>query len=329
MSGIRLTEADEQVRRVIEKKIDDSRRVTIELQRRPNDIVPINRFPPEILAEIFCFCRYDLPSSSHFLLRYPAPLKWLVITRVCHHWRQVALQMPRLWGYICLDYPNFARRCVERARQAPLYLTMSAWSMRHKTLLTYLLSTKLHDVNSINLNVPQMISDDGLGKLPLTTSPLQSLEIDCKSDNLSDITAVFGSCKFPSIRSIRLSECVGGLPQSLLGSTLRELSLYAKYSSNRSFELGPFSHCLSKMSQLETLRIDGVKFLPSQDLIAGGRLARAVLPNLRKLVLRPPKNQYSHYAELLQSLEVTSQVQGNLKFSKALQPHDMHRFLLL
>ncbi|KII90680.1 hypothetical protein PLICRDRAFT_106792, partial [Plicaturopsis crispa FD-325 SS-3] len=55
-------------------------------------ISPLNRFPPELLSEIFIHC---LPSRGPSLpLHLHAPA---LLTHICSYWRSVAVTMPRLW----------------------------------------------------------------------------------------------------------------------------------------------------------------------------------------------------------------------------------------
>ncbi|KAJ7077254.1 hypothetical protein B0H15DRAFT_789755, partial [Mycena belliarum] len=60
----------------------------------------IRTFPAELLGEVFIFCRDD----SH-ALRYSttdprqAPM---ILGHVCHHWRSVAHNTPRLWNMLYL-----------------------------------------------------------------------------------------------------------------------------------------------------------------------------------------------------------------------------------
>ncbi|KIJ24575.1 hypothetical protein M422DRAFT_88704, partial [Sphaerobolus stellatus SS14] len=54
-------------------------------------VAPIRRLFPELLMRVFGFCiETDTPSFR----RNSAPL---VLTHVCHSWRQLALNCPSLW----------------------------------------------------------------------------------------------------------------------------------------------------------------------------------------------------------------------------------------
>ena len=105
VTGMHLTEAEKEALQSIEADIDHHSQLLIGLRRRRNSFVRLNRLPSELLAEIFLYCRgedWDLPDNSE-TAKYKAtvpPLRWIFVTAVCSHWRQVALQTPRLWSHI-------------------------------------------------------------------------------------------------------------------------------------------------------------------------------------------------------------------------------------
>ncbi|KAJ7015779.1 hypothetical protein C8F04DRAFT_1171667 [Mycena alexandri] len=83
-----------------------------ELERKVSDLqvelAPHRRLPPELLAEIFLFCTAEtvsLPPSTDETL--------LILTQICHSWRELALRSPELWGNIAVVFTE--DRCnVER-----------------------------------------------------------------------------------------------------------------------------------------------------------------------------------------------------------------------
>ncbi|KAJ7161464.1 hypothetical protein C8R43DRAFT_992960 [Mycena crocata] len=89
--------------------------------------VPINRspspLPPEILSEIFYHC---LPTNRDFLIPDPdeAPL---ILCRICHRWREVALMTPHLWSSLCLDLDTLTESSLALAESITLY---QAWISR-------------------------------------------------------------------------------------------------------------------------------------------------------------------------------------------------------
>jgi F-box-like len=89
------TAAKAHLRQAIDDKIkplEDSIRV---LKCRRNALAPISTLPPEILTEIF-----SILSHSAYDNEKVGYLAWLWVTHVCHNWREIALNHPRLWSHI-------------------------------------------------------------------------------------------------------------------------------------------------------------------------------------------------------------------------------------
>ena len=84
---------------------------TIRLQRRRNSLVPIARLPPEVLSSVVLINVLDgkTPFTYKFNPKPPSD-RWLNVTFVCHHWREVALNYPRIGGR---PYPDGSRRSLQ------------------------------------------------------------------------------------------------------------------------------------------------------------------------------------------------------------------------
>lgn len=71
-----------------------------------NSQQPINRIPPELLAQIFSMIQHHLPSFLPLVGRgsdYPRGREWLRVLQVCRHWRGVAATFCSLWATIDND----------------------------------------------------------------------------------------------------------------------------------------------------------------------------------------------------------------------------------
>lgn len=82
--------------------------------------------PPELLAEIFAHCDpWKSVTSDRIFHRYEYSdnTKILPLAQVCHYWRQVALDHPRLWCHIKLSkQPAYIQMLLERSKDASLYV---------------------------------------------------------------------------------------------------------------------------------------------------------------------------------------------------------------
>lgn len=318
MSSIRITEADATLRQEITNDIDRYLNTMIDLRRRLNSIVLINRLPPELLGEIFSLCQdhsWNLPWSDRSnYLRVKEPLRWIFITGVCHHWREVALRTLKLWAPINLDYPTFARELsLTRAKSLPLQLTANWWSTSQAVLFDEI-APNFCRVQSIDIRfLPCTIASGTFNKIPTTMSPLKSIRIINKHHSSHTFANIFGNCHFTAIQKLELEGCVARLPSCLLGSTLNQLIL----RTDSVVFLNPvtFVSCLSQMTQLETLHIRGVSFREKETKRASDLFTQKVpLSSLRQLTLESPRQAESDYISFLKNLELPSHTKIRLKF---------------
>ncbi|KAF9480804.1 hypothetical protein BDN70DRAFT_877120 [Pholiota conissans] len=63
-------------------------------RRKPSRTAPISRLPPEILCEIFTIVKEE----SYRSISQDYPIRWILLTHVCRHWREVAFDLPSLWA---------------------------------------------------------------------------------------------------------------------------------------------------------------------------------------------------------------------------------------
>ncbi|TCD68967.1 hypothetical protein EIP91_009357 [Steccherinum ochraceum] len=109
----------------LDARIAQHYQVFISLKIKRNSLAPINRFPPEILAEVFRYCKDPLDSNIR-LSKRPLSFRWIGITHVCHYWREVALDTSDLWSTI--DLNNMADELREEflARSKSAHLSIRA-----------------------------------------------------------------------------------------------------------------------------------------------------------------------------------------------------------
>ncbi|KAJ7167350.1 hypothetical protein C8R43DRAFT_917591 [Mycena crocata] len=79
-----------------------------------NELVPIARLPPEILADIFVRCTPATPRELH------EDFSWLNLTRVSANWRNIALATPAFWGTLILSRPKWTPVMLARSKMTAL-----------------------------------------------------------------------------------------------------------------------------------------------------------------------------------------------------------------
>ncbi|KAK7685314.1 hypothetical protein QCA50_011677 [Cerrena zonata] len=305
MTLLRLTEEEDKVRREIESTING-------LHRRLNSFALINRLPPELLAEIFCFCRDahwgvrkgDKGKFEHVGLR----LRWTMVILVCRHWRDVAERTPRLWAHINFDHPKFSRgRSMVLAKGSPLHLLVNTWNDEQSALFK---DINMDNVYSIDVTIRLIQGSPGaLNVIPPSTSPIRFLEVSHIHEKLTDFLSIFAKCTFPAIQRLALCNMSGTVPSCLLGSTLKDLVLRTRHS----LFVNPIEliRNLSQMSQLESLTVSGVVFRVQPDQHTSDLFTQKVsLPSLHGLDLQPPPNAQLDYLALLRCMDLPPQMRA-------------------
>ncbi|KAH9043540.1 hypothetical protein EDB83DRAFT_2677433 [Lactarius deliciosus] len=94
------------------------------LKLRRNALTPISSLPTEVITTIFSFLIPVAPSPFTILGEKPDHLSWLRVARVCHHWREIALNQPLFWSHVDFTVLTSAGAAgvLALAKTAPLYL---------------------------------------------------------------------------------------------------------------------------------------------------------------------------------------------------------------
>ena len=87
--------------------IDAGKDIVDRIQDLYSSSRPINRLPPEILAQIFKALQF----RNNIIVFPPRPFgrdtkranEWLKVTHMCRYWRRVVLSTPSLWTNIVLS----------------------------------------------------------------------------------------------------------------------------------------------------------------------------------------------------------------------------------
>ena len=306
-TGMQFTEAEEPALQAIEADIEHHSKLLVGLRRRRNSFVRLNRLPPELLTEIFLYCRdedWDLPINSETAkCRATSPcFRWIFVTAVCNHWRQLALKTPRLWSDINLQYPKFATYSLQLAKQSPLCLQTTGFSTSERSILDDVVSNDLRRVWSIWWEIPYGMNYKGeplSAESSIVFSQLRNMFV-AFGHGASNILPIFANIDFPAIQTLHLVNCVEKLPPCLLAPTLETLSLV---DNRESLYILPveLTTYLSRMSQLTSIELRGIG-LGRKEEIVGSQLS---LPHLRKVVLQPTDNHHKSYLSLLGSLDLS------------------------
>lgn len=247
------------------------------LSIRRNALLPIHRLPPETLLTIFQYV-----AEQH--LEQNKNSEWTYITRVCVHWRDLALNDPRLWMKITNAPMPLVRQALSSSRHLPLSIdyggqsrSAGRWTLRMAELA--LVSQHLSRIQSMeivtSMNLTPLIHLWNKPKPALKNLKIQSSGL---SGQPSFPLTLEGA---PLLERLDLERISFLLPQ--LGSLgqLRKLRVQSVPIDSR-MNLAQWTRALSGMPLLEDLTlIANVRFNALDALPEN--LSRVHLPHLRNL----------------------------------------------
>ena len=267
----------------IDDKIKSDEKSTQALKHYRNTLVPISSLPDEILAAIFSFS-VALPSLP------TAPFS---ISHVCHHWRELSLNLPHIWSQINFTKltPVGTAEMLARAKMAPLHLE----GVTKKNVTTKIfegqIKAHIQHTRHLSISAPQEQLRQMLKQLVSSAPTLEQFSVTNLTKGCSwqgppviRIPDKLFDRKAPKLIYLRLNNCVihWGLP--LIGPLegLRDLELYS-YPQNAKIACHHWVDALKQMPQLERLTLhDGVPFNPENSLSVKSGLT-VLLPSLTEL----------------------------------------------
>ncbi|KAI1789051.1 hypothetical protein LXA43DRAFT_1023071 [Ganoderma leucocontextum] len=239
--------------------------------------------------------------------------EWINVSYVCHRWRTVALDCAPLWTTIVFDeriHPDLLRTILSRSRGLPLNLVLHAARGRHcigcvpsdgrvekfgesidvfrevlpraRELSVF---SSLDDDTEVWDALKDLGSANRLEHLCIEGLHYEGFRRQDKLVRLPDDAVAAGW--HPSLRTLRISGVRFNWSNVCLGPTLRHLDVSRSVSLNEDMDMDSLLLALSRMSHLETLKLDSLPPLPSPDNNpAQQEYPRTALPRLRKLRLR-------------------------------------------
>jgi hypothetical protein len=250
-----------------------------------NPLLPVNRIPPEILAEV---------------LRYRASEEELIAaTHVCRHWRSCLLSAPSLWTNFCCTNIDRIHTYLARCKSAPVSIDMTVccdpFTFGH---IIYCAA----NVASVRLDGPLGLMDQWMHHFGKPLPSLRSLELIVRPSRREGGShrTLFLHSHAPSLRCLILRGMYPPTDTPLLNLSAITLQLYETYAP---IHLNNIFASLNNAPDLQELRIflGACEVILSEEVVALGRLEyfklvmddRPVpvlplmrLPRLRNLTLR-------------------------------------------
>ena len=271
----------------------------------PHSLARFKRLPPEILSEIFVRC---LPEKTSF----DPLLAPTVLTHVCHDWRTIALNSPRLWSMIIVpDWQSLPsglldlfKLWVARAGEAPLDVEIGMFDEDVMVLpeshtaqeLFALMRRMLEAIGPHRKSIRrfrgvfpvQLTQATGVGEM--TNAEMISYcgmlgdgqTFDFNDERIVDDDEILDiGPRRESLKSLAICGCAARLSSVMLQTQLTHIELLDLHKNEnlcqkRAFEL------MSSLTQLKTCVLDLSKHEP-EDWV--GPEERIVLPNIELLFL--------------------------------------------
>jgi F-box-like len=176
------------------------------LRSRRNALAPVSRLPPEVLAAVFSILSLSTWDKE------TGYLEWTCVVRVCHRWRETALNYPPLWSHI-----NFTKltpvamvEILSRAKMAPLHLeaNVTRWNVVQFHAVGMQLKTHISHTRHLSISGPLQ---SALRRLISSAPILESLSLSNRSHPSASLQVIIPvnllNCTTPSLTSLELESC--------------------------------------------------------------------------------------------------------------------------
>jgi len=227
--------------------------VLSKLRYAANAIAPPNKLPPELLRAIFSYLCPDTRRDWE-VERTPPYAYLLAVSRVCRHWRDIAVSATELWTYIIFaasgNFPteeeiSIARLCTSRSGVRPLdffYTSLHSDFLRAEELIP-----DRRRLRSLVYGYTDRNSGDKLVSFLLTASHLERLEI--RGDASFSLPTLFSDAAPPPLRELVIARCTPW-PNNQFGSLTSLILLCQKDIDANIYSLLDALRCSPHLEEL-------------------------------------------------------------------------------
>jgi hypothetical protein len=312
----------------VNKEIDAAMRLTRALLTHRNALAPISVLPPEVLARIFHLVA--LAESPWSELQ---SLRWINVTHVCRHWRQVALDDSSLWARISGYRTSTAwiSETLARARNAPLAISLLG-TPNAETLAMF----PAHFAHTREFRLRGLVAyhfDDNVRNIwnicKLEAPTLEHFELGVAvASPVTFLGAPFFSGVAPKLRTFSLSQV--GVPWSSIPCgqlTQLKITLFNERSVAGDPSLGDSKSLIDLLINCPVLEILALEFCLPHSITGPSHVQAVHLPRLTYLSLG---GLSSGVANLLKILKLPPSTTLRLRCtSESTATHNDHHLLHL
>ncbi|KAF5312854.1 hypothetical protein D9619_003510 [Psilocybe cf. subviscida] len=265
----------------LEKEIERHSRAIVDLKRQINAHLPISSLPVEILCRIFHFTHEKYMKHPFELINMHGgfqarELAWVIVTRVCHRWRDAAVNEPSLWTNPTLRYKEWMNAMLERSRMANIAIRVDDKYLKNKSDVVSAIVRHMPHIAElvVTSNTPSTFLQSLARAMPSVEAPrLEHLSLHSRNSEFSDPILDLEYTEPPTGAKPNKDS----LPSKAFtgAAKLRHLELSA-------INIGWNSHLFSDLTTL-VLEFISYKSRPS---ISQFRTMLERMPNLKSLTLR-------------------------------------------
>ncbi|EKM55161.1 uncharacterized protein PHACADRAFT_255586 [Phanerochaete carnosa HHB-10118-sp] len=240
------------------------------LSRYRNTLQPFHRLSSDVLVLIFLELQRDEwnPVPQSF-----GAYKYLPVTKVCHSWRQVALNAPILWRQLSTRYPDMAMAAIERSLDAGLCFVIPQNYQEGDKVAALIKAVAAQTRRLQRLYIPSTMLKSSDGNIdpaltPLIEAPAPILEIletfkvhgegDCRP------LPVLFKGEAPCLSRLRVQYLCPQL-NSISVSKLKYLSFSGKKRAPLSMTVSQLLDLLERCPLLEIFKTEKVSWQAAQD----------------------------------------------------------------
>ncbi|KAI0289295.1 hypothetical protein BC826DRAFT_631265 [Russula brevipes] len=282
----------------VDRGIDAAMLLTRALLTRRNTLAPVSVLPAEVLARIFHLVA--LAESSRPGM---GSLRWIGITHVCHHWRQVALDDSSLWARISgwSAKTTWISETLARARNAPLAIDLfETWNAEILAMFSaHFAHTREFSLRGL---VTPHFFDDNIREICSLEAPaLEHFELDADIDfPVTFFRAPLFNGMAPKLRTFSLSQIRvpwSFIPRGQLSQL--KISLFDEESIADRPSLGDSKSLIDLLINCPVLEILVLESCLPQSITRPSHVQAIHLPRLSHLSLRDSSSRVANLLEIL------------------------------